>query len=90
VLVSRGDVDGTDASARAIMRTALVADAVSVMIAHNHPSGNVNPSAADNAVTTRIVVAGRAVDVPLVDHIIIAPPDKWYSLRREHPELWRS
>lgn len=87
--VARGDVDGTDASARAICRAALRAGASSMIIAHNHPAGDPSPSPADAAVTRRIVAAGRAVDVPLADHVVMCADGRFVSLRRDQPELFR-
>ena len=87
--VARGDVDGTDASARAICRAALRAGATSMIIVHNHPAGDPSPSPADAAVTRRIVAAGRAVDVPLADHVVMCADGRFASLRRDQPELFR-
>lgn len=89
VEVARGDVDGTDASARAICRAALRAGATSMIIVHNHPAGDPSPSPADAAVTRRIVAAGRAVDVPLADHVVMCADGRFASLRRDQPELFR-
>jgi len=88
-LVTRGDTDGVDAPLRAILRNVLVLEAVSFAVAHNHPSGDPTPSAADEAVTKRLVAAGRAVDCLLVDHLIISRGGAWTSLRRDRPDLWR-
>lgn len=87
--VARGDVDGTDASARAICRAALRSGATSMIIVHNHPAGDPSPSPADAAVTRRIVAAGRAVDVPLADHVVMCADGRFASLRRDQPELFR-
>jgi DNA repair protein RadC len=87
--ISRGDVDGTEAGPRVVFRTALVAGAVSCIALHNHPSGEVEPSAADRTVTQRLVAAGRVLDLPLVDHVIIGDGGRFTSLRRSAPELFR-
>lgn len=87
--VARGDVDGTDASARAVCRSALRAGAVSMIVVHNHPSGDVTASAADAAVTRRLATAARTVDVPLRDHLICASDGRWTSVRRERPDLFQ-
>lgn len=87
--VSRGDVDGTDAGPRAFFRLALQAGATSCIAVHNHPSGDATPSAADRAVTVRLVAAGRTVDVPLVDHLIVGDAGRFTSLRRDDPGLFR-
>lgn len=82
--ISRGDVDGTDAGPRAFFRAALHCGAVQAIAAHNHPSGDPSPSAADQAVTRRLVAAGRALDIKLVDHVIVTPDKmRWCSMRRE-------
>jgi DNA repair protein RadC len=89
VEVSRGDVDGTDACPRAVLRAAIRAGACSMVVAHNHPSGDPAPSAADAAVTRRLVAAARSVDIPLQDHVVVAHGGRWTSLRRDQPELFR-
>jgi len=88
LVVSVGDVDGTEAGPRAFFRAALRTGATSVIAAHNHPTSEVTPSQADHAVTRRLIAAGRQVDVPLVDHVIIGSAGRFCSLRRERPDLW--
>lgn len=88
VLVTKGDIDGTEAGPRVFFRNALRRAACSAIAVHNHPSGDPSESAADVAVTRRLVDAGKAVDLPLVDHLIITAHGGFTSLRREHPELW--
>jgi len=86
VEVSMGDVDGTDAGPRLFFRAALRCGAVQAIASHNHPTGNPSPSADDQAVTRRLVAAGRALDIKLVDHVIIGPDrSRWCSMRRETP-----
>jgi DNA repair protein RadC len=87
--VTRGDVDGVDAGPRAFLRTALAAGAVQVIAVHNHPGGDPTPSAADRAVTRRLVEAGRAIDVPLRDHLVVGGNGRFTSLFREDPGLFR-
>lgn len=87
-VVGRGDVSGTDASPRAFFQLALRADAVSAIAVHNHPTGDPSPSAADRAVTRAIVAAGRAIGVPLNDHLIIGDAQRYISLRRDEPTLF--
>lgn len=89
VQVSQGDVDGCDAGPRAFFRYALSRGATTAIAVHNHPTGDTAPSAADAAVTRRLVAAGRAVDVPLVDHVIVTTSGGFLSLRRDQPELFR-
>jgi len=89
-VVSRGDVDGTDAGPRAFFRAALRSAAVSAIAVHNHPSGECTPSRSDLRVTRRLVEAGRHVDLPLADHLIVGDAGRYCSIRREHPELFAS
>lgn len=88
-LVTRGDVDGVDAGPRRVLRAALQVGAVQMILAHNHPAGDPTPSAADKAVTQRVAQGGRAIDIPLRDHLIIAPPNKWESLMQLEMNLFR-
>lgn len=88
VEVARGDVDGTDAGPRACCRVALQAGAVSMVVVHNHPSGDPSPSAADRSVTRRLANGARIIDVPLQDHLICTSDGAWTSLRRDHHELF--
>lgn len=87
--VTRGDVDGVDAGPRAFFRTALAAGAVQAIAVHNHPGGDPAPSPADRAVTRRLAEAGRAIDVPLRDHLVIGDGGRFTSLLREDPALFR-
>lgn len=88
VIVSRGDTDGADAPIRAILRAVLVQEASTFILGHNHPTGQVDPSSGDRAVTQRLVAAGRAVECPCVDHLVVGPTS-FTSLRLRSPELFR-
>lgn len=78
VLVSRGTLDGSLAHPAIIFRDAIRLGAARVIIVHNHPSGCPDPSRADVLVTRRLRLAGELLDVPLLDHIVIAK-GAWYS-----------
>jgi DNA repair protein RadC len=52
--------------------------AAGVIIAHNHPSGDPTPSAEDRAVTQQLLAAGRLLDIPLYDHVVLAG-ERWVS-----------
>ena len=67
-----GTVDGAEVHPREVVRQALLHNAVVVIVAHNHPSGDAEPSAADRAVTIRLKQALALVDVRLLDHVIAA------------------
>jgi DNA repair protein RadC len=67
----RGTIDGASVHPREVVRQALLHNAASVIIAHNHPSGVADPSQADEGVTRRIRQALALVDVRLLDHLIV-------------------
>lgn len=71
-----GSVDAAEVHPREVVRRALAHNAAAVIVGHNHPSGNPEPSAADRAVTARLKEALALVDVRLLDHFVIAdgPP----------------
>lgn len=72
VEIATGGAHGVALCARDVLRPILRIGASSFILVHNHPSGNPQPSAADITLTRVIAACGAAVDVPLVDHIIIA------------------
>ena len=76
ILVSVGHRDGTTTiDAGAIFREALKAGAEEIIVAHNHPSGDLTPSKADIAATAKLREAADLLNVPLVDHLILGTPD---------------
>ncbi|OWP63571.1 hypothetical protein CDA63_08290 [Hymenobacter amundsenii] len=70
VSISRGGVAGTVADPKLIFKEALEQLASSIILIHNHPSGNRNPSAADIALTRKLKEAGQFLDLPILDHLI--------------------
>ncbi|QJX47383.1 DNA repair protein RadC [Hymenobacter taeanensis] len=70
VSISRGGVAGTVADPKMIFKEALEQLASSIILVHNHPSGNRNPSAADIALTRKLKEAGQFLDLPVLDHLI--------------------
>ncbi len=79
--VSRGTLDATLVHPREVFRPALRLGGASLLLAHNHPSGDPEPSPQDWSVTLRLVRAGRLLGVPVTDHLILAGP-RWVSLGR--------
>lgn len=72
ILISVGHEDGTaQIDAGAIFREALKAGAEEIIVAHNHPSGNLAPSKSDIAATAKLREAGELLSVPLLDHLIL-------------------
>lgn len=79
---SKGAINATVADIRIVLATALKALAVSMVIAHNHPSGNLKPSRADEQLTDKIKQSSTLMDVKLLDHIIVTR-DGYYSFADE-------
>ena len=71
-LCSIGDHASTLVHPRSVYRTAVYSSAVAIVVAHNHPSGDVTPSAEDINVTKRLHEAGKILGIPMMDHVIIA------------------
>ena len=71
-IISEGGITGTIADPRIIMRLALEYDAVSLILCHNHPSGNLRPSKADEALTQKIIMAAKLFDIRVLDHVIVS------------------
>ncbi len=69
--ISMGGMSGTVADPRVIFKAALDQKAVSIILCHNHPSGNNQPSAADIQLTKNISEAGRVLEITVLDHIIV-------------------
>ncbi len=80
--ISRGGVSGTVADAKLIFKAALDRLACSVILAHNHPSGNLKPSDADVHLTQKLVKAGKTLDIAILDHLIIGD-NSYYSFADE-------
>jgi DNA repair protein RadC len=81
-IVSVGGITGTVADPRIILKKALEEDAVSLILCHNHPSGNLRPSRADEELTTKIRNAAKYFDINILDHIIVST-DGYYSFADE-------
>ena len=81
--LSKGGITGTVADVRLIFATALKTAACSIIISHNHPSGNLKPSAADLDVTKRIAEVGKLMDIKVKDHILVSPERKYFSFADE-------
>jgi len=71
-IISEGGITSTVADPRIILKKALEEDAVSLILCHNHPSGNIMPSKADEELTARIKEAARYFDIKVLDHIIVS------------------
>ena len=70
--ISTGGVAGVTVDAKMVFRPAIEALACSLILVHNHPSGQLKPSAQDIALTTKLCQAGKTLDIQVADHVIIA------------------
>ncbi|MDH3272742.1 MAG: DNA repair protein RadC [Gemmatimonadota bacterium] len=71
VLVTRGILDASLIHPREVFRTAVSEGAANLVLVHNHPSGDPTPSSEDRAVTRQLAAAGRALGIPVLDHVVI-------------------
>lgn len=81
--LSKGGITGTVLDLRTVFAVALKTFSTSIIVAHNHPSGSLNPSEADKNITAKIQKAGEILDIKLLDHIIITPYDGYFSFADE-------
>lgn len=82
VRISTGGIAGTFVDVRSILREALLQRATQMAVVHNHPSGNARPSQEDKVLTQRILSAAKAMDIHLIDHLIVCD-GKYYSFADE-------
>jgi len=78
LLITRGILNSALVHPREVFRAAIAEAAAGVIVVHNHPSGHPVPSADDRAVTRQLVEAGRVLDIPVYDHVIVAG-DRYFS-----------
>jgi DNA repair protein RadC len=81
-IISEGGITGTVADPRIILKKALEEDAVSLILCHNHPSGSLKPSRADEELTLKIKEAAKYLDIKVLDHLIVSE-DGYYSFADE-------
>jgi len=80
--VSQGGLSGTVADPKVIFQVAIKSNACSIILAHNHPSGNLKPSEADIQLTRKLKEAGIMLDLPVLDHLIVSS-EGYYSFADE-------
>ncbi|WP_034894562.1 RadC family protein [Gillisia sp. Hel_I_29] len=81
--VSSGGITGTLVDVRILFAVILKSLSTSIILAHNHPSGNLKPSEADKQLTSKIKNAGEFLDIKLLDHLIIIPDGDYFSFADE-------
>ena len=70
--LSKGGITGTLVDVRLVLKQALELGALGIILAHNHPSGTLQPSGADKQITQKLKVASEALDIKILDHLILA------------------
>lgn len=80
-LVTLGLLDASLVHAREVFRPAIVGAASSIILAHNHPSGNTTPGMEDLSITSQMIEAGKIIGIPVRDHIIIGNAMDYFSMR---------
>lgn len=81
--VSEGGQAATVVDSKMILQSALLSHAASIILAHNHPSGNTQPSEADINLTNKIKQGAAFLDIKLLDHIILTPDEYYFSFADE-------
>lgn len=81
--LTRGIVNSSLVHPREVFRLAIALGAAAILVAHNHPSGDSRPSADDRIVTEQLVAAGRLLDIPVHDSVIIGRPGRYTSFAED-------
>lgn len=88
-VVSIGDVNASIVPIQNAFKAAILSNATSLMLLHNHISGVLEPSGDDMLVTKRIIEAGKIMNIPVIDHLIVAGENgRFYSFRENYPEMF--
>jgi len=85
--ISKGTIHSAIVTPREVFHVAVQDMAAALILAHNHPSGNPEPSRDDMAITRRMAQSAKVMDISCFDHIIVGATS--LSLREKYPELWR-
>lgn len=86
-LVSHGTISASLVHPREVFKAAIISNSHSLIVAHNHPAGSIDPSREDLETTETLIEAGKLLGVPLLDHVIVTASDL-RSLRESHGYLW--
>lgn len=81
--LTKGSTTGTIVDVKQLLQYALKTNASSVIVAHNHPSGNIEPSEADKNITKKVIAGCDAIDIKLLDHLIIVQNGGFFSFADE-------
>jgi DNA repair protein RadC len=77
--ISKGGISGTVTDVRIILQYAIKSNACGIILCHNHPSGNLNPSESDTRLTNKVKESCCVMDLQLLDHLIISADEGYYS-----------
>lgn len=90
VMLSRGTLDSAPVRIAEVFREAIIENASALILAHNHPSGNVTPSPNDVTVTRQITKSGKLLGIAVLDHLVIGggQPVKIASIRERFPDAF--
>jgi len=80
-IVTTGLLDASLVHPREVFRSAITKNAAAIILTHNHPSGNAQPSAEDIRITRQLVEAGKIIDIKVLDHVVLG--EKHFSMREE-------
>ncbi len=80
-IVHTGTINSCAASPREIMGAALTANCTSIILGHNHPSGDTSPSKEDINLTKHLILAGKVLGITVLDHVILGVTGDWMSMR---------
>jgi DNA repair protein RadC len=81
--ISKGGINGTVTDVRVILQYAIKANASGIIICHNHPSGNMQPSESDITITRKVKESASVMDILLLYHLIVVPEGSYYSMGDE-------
>ncbi len=79
-IISVGTLDSTLVTPREVFKAAIAANATSIVLGHNHPSGNTDPSPEDLATTKHLVAAGKVLGINIIDHVIVTTEGRFASM----------
>ena len=82
-VLSTGSLNGSLVHPREVFLHAILQNAAAIVVAHNHPSGDPNPSREDRQLTRRLAEAGRILGIDLLDHIILSHGPHFYSFKEQ-------
>lgn len=82
-MVSRGTLNSSLVHPREVFKGAILANAHAIILAHNHPSGEVDPSIADKVVTEKLSTCGSLMEIQILDHVVIGSTGRYFSFREQ-------